>query len=308
MAIEIDNNTVRYAIADVDTSTGKIYRRLDEGALSVGFYDDLTSGDDKLYSSATIKKARSIFLKLRSRKEHYSASKVRAIAIKTFREAHNAQTLADKLKQVAGIHLQILTAKEEDRLRFLSTLHTADKTGATIVWDIGNNALQLTSANPTTGPIKHNGDAGSFSFLSYLKEVVQSKPASTTPLLPISMQEISSGIRFSRYLAHKVPPSIKTALTQENARVVGIGPVFEDSLAAKTNGDERVITKASLYQLILKYEKINRHNNPPTTLDEPSLANAILMYGFMDALNIEMVEIPDHNSTVRMLELPHLWY
>lgn len=307
MAIEIDHNIVRYAIADVDASTDTIYRNLDEGILTAGFYAELSSRDDQLYSDATIKKAQRIFLKLRARKEHYSVSKVRAMTTKTFHKANNAQELADKVKRVSGIYLQFLTPEQESRLQFFSTLKAAVKPG-TIVWNIGHETLQLMTTDSSTGPIKHNSDTGSVSFLSYLKEVVQNKPAAFAPLLPISLPEIRSGIRFARHLAQKVPLGIKVALTADSASVVGIGKVFDDCLAVKSNGDERAITKADLYQHILQYEKINRHNNPPRLFSESDLANAILMYGFMDALNIDSVELSNHSSAVRMLEISHLWY
>lgn len=42
--------------------------------------------------------------------------------------------------------------------------------------------------------------------------------------------------------------------------------------------------------------------------NEASLSSAILVFGFMEELDITQMFISDHNSTVGMLEFPILWH
>lgn len=133
MSIEVDANSIRFAIADVDHITDKVYRHLDYGSLEARFYDDLVASDNQFFSSCMLKKAQNLFQKLRTRQEHFRAIKVRAIATETFRQAHNAEQLVQKIRRTTGIDIRILSPEEEDRMDFFSALTATNNSETPVV-------------------------------------------------------------------------------------------------------------------------------------------------------------------------------
>ncbi|WP_066013763.1 hypothetical protein [Endozoicomonas atrinae] len=302
MAIEIDANTIHFAIADVNKKTDKIYRHLDYGSLEAGFYDDLSSSDNRFFSSSMLKKAQKLFQKLRTRQEHFKAVKVRAIATDIFREAHNAEELVQKIRRTTGIDIRILSPEEEDRMDFFSAFMVTDHSETPVVWDIGKESFQLIISDPKTGPFAHKGDFGSVSFMEYLKEVVQNKPTHFLGSLPpISTKELEAGITFARYLARRTPVIIRKELKKDKVKITGIGSVFQESFAEDITRQRMSLDRGKLEKYILDQASSSDTN-------ETSLSSAILVFGFMEELDISQMFISDHNSTVGMLEFPILWH
>ena len=304
MSIEIDANTVRFAIADVNNNTDKVYRYLDYGSLNASFYNDLAASDNRFFSSCMLKKAQDLFQKLRTRQEHFKATKVRAIATDTFREAHNAEELVQKIRRTTGIDIRILSLEEEDRMDFFSALTATDNAETPVVWDIGKESFQLIIADPEAGPFAHKGEFGSVNFMEYLKEVVQNKPAKFSgSLSPISTKELDAAISFAKYLARRTPSIIRRELKKEKVQITAIGSVFQESIAvdiAINNG--KLLDKGILKKYIQEQILTTNQEN------DLSLSNAILVLGFMEELEIKRLNISDHNSTLGMLEFPILWH
>ncbi|MGO0307550.1 Ppx/GppA phosphatase family protein [Endozoicomonas acroporae] len=302
MAIEINANSIHFAIADVNNKTDKVYRHLDYGSLDAGFYDDLSASDNGFFSNFMLKKAQRLFQKLRTRQEHFKAVQVRAIATDIFREAHNAEELVQKIRRTTGIDIRILSPEEEDRMDFFSALTATDNSETPVVWDIGKESFQLIISDPEAGPFAHKGDFGSVSFMEYLKEVVQNKPTHLPgSLSPISTEELEAGITFARYLARRTPVIIRNELKKDQVKITGIGPVFQEGFAEDITMHQMSLDKGKLERYILDQASSIGTN-------EASLSSAILVFGFMEELDITQMFISDHNSTVGMLEFPILWH
>lgn len=303
MSIEVDANTVRFAIADVNNNTDKVYRYLDYGSLEAGFYDDLAASDNRFFSSFMLKKAQNLFQKLRTRQEHFRAIKVRAIATDTFRDAHNAEELVQKIRRTTGIDIRILSPEEEDRMDFFSALAATDNAETPVVWDIGKESFQLIIANPETGPFAHKGEFGSVNFMEYLKEVVQNKPTKFSgSLSPLSTKEVDAGITFSKYLARRTPLIIRKELKKDKVQITAIGSVFQASFAVDIVKNGKSLDKGVLERYIQDQVSTTSKEN------DLNLSNAILVIGFMEELGIKKLHISDHNSTLGMLEFPILWH
>ncbi|USE34564.1 hypothetical protein [Endozoicomonas sp. SCSIO W0465] len=302
MAIEIHANTIQFAIADVNGKTDKIYRHLDYGSLEAGFYDDLSSSDNRLFSNDMLKKAQRLFEKLRTRQEHFKVVKVRAVAMDIFREAHNAEELVEQVRRTTGIDIRILSPDEADRMDFFSAFTATDNSETPVVWDIGKESFQLIISDSETGPFVHKSDFGFVSFMNYLKEVVQNRPMHFPgSLSPVSTKELEAGIRFARYLARRTPDVIRKELKKDKVKITGIGPVFQEGFAEDIAGHIMSLDKGKLEQFILDQASSGDTN-------EASLSSAILVFGFMEELDITQLFISDHNSTVGMLEFPILWH
>ncbi|WP_257263919.1 Ppx/GppA phosphatase family protein [Endozoicomonas sp. ONNA2] len=301
MAIEIEANTIYFAIADVNKKTDKVYRHLDYGSLEVGFYDDLSSSDNCFFSNFMLKRAQRVFEKLRTRQEHFKVVKVRAIATDTFREAHNAEELVQQVRRTTGIDIRILSPEEEDRMDFLSAFSVTDNAETSVVWDIGKESFQLIISDPETGPWARKSGFGSVSFMEYLKEVVQNKPPQVPDSLsPLTSKELEAGITFARYLARRTPLIIRKELKKGKVKITGTGSAFQEGFAEDISGSS-TLDKDKLKRYILDRASFSDTNGA-------SLSSAILVFGFMEELDITELSISDHNSTVGMLEYPVLWY
>lgn len=300
MTIEVDGNTVCFAIGDVDQDDDKVYRYLDYGCMDSGFDDDLAASGDQRFSQVVIRRARSLFQKMRARQEHFRASRVRAVARPALQAAHNAGQLIEGVRRATGIDVHILSPEEEERMDFYSALGASRNSETPVVWDIGKGRYQMILANTREGPLIHKSEFGSTGFMAYLKEVVQDK-STTAPhtLSPISSREMNDGMAFARYLARRTPAPIRDELKKDAVPITGIGAFFRESFAL--GQADRLMCREKLRQFISTRQTA-------ASASDLSVASAILVLGFMDELDIENLRVSDHNSTVGMLGLPILWH
>ena len=295
MTIEVDGNTVCFAIADVNQGNDRVYRNLDYGCMASGFDDDLAFTGNQHFSQVVIRRARILFQKMRVRQEHFRASRVRAVARPALQAVANADQLVRDVRRASGIDIHILSAEEEEQMDFYSVLGASKNCETPVVWDIGKGRYQMILTNAEDGPLIHKSEFGSNGFMTYLKEVVQDKSSPRT-LSSISIREMHAGMAFARYLARRTPAPILDELKKEQVSITGIGVFFRESF--NLGNADQLLDREKLRQFI--YTRLSDAN-------DLSVANAILVLGFMDELDMETLRISDHNSTVGMLELPILW-
>ena len=295
MTIEVDGNTVCFAIADVNQGNDRVYRNLDYGCMASGFDDDLAVTGNQHFSQVVIRRARILFQKMRVRQEHFRASRVRAVARPALQAVANADQLVRDVRRASGIDIHILSAEEEEQMDFYSVLGASKNCKTPVVWDIGKGRYQMILTNAEDGPLIHKSEFGSNGFMTYLKEVVQDKSSPRT-LSSISIREMHAGMAFARYLARRTPAPILDELKKEQVSITGIGVFFRESF--NLGNADQLLDREKLRQFI--YTRLSDAN-------DLSVANAILVLGFMDELDMETLRISDHNSTVGMLELPILW-
>ena len=300
MTIEVDGNSICFAIADVTHDDDRVHRYLDYGCMDSGFDDDLAVTGNQYFSQVVLRRARSLFQKMRARQEHFRASRVRALARPSLQAAHNAGQLIEGVRRTTGIDVHILSPEEEERVDFYSALGASRNSETPVVWDIGKGRYQMILANDKDGPLIHKSEFGSAGFMAYLKEVVQDK-SSTAPhaLAPMSVRELNDGMAFARYLARRTPAPIRDELKKDAVAITGIGAFFRESFAL--DQADRLMSREKLRHFIYARQTT-------VGVNDLSVANAILVLGFMDELNIKNLRVSDHNSTVGMLELPILWH
>jgi exopolyphosphatase/guanosine-5'-triphosphate,3'-diphosphate pyrophosphatase len=111
-AIDAGSNAVRLSIA-------RAYSALDIEPLLTERYP-LRLGEGVFvrhrFSEETLKKAVKAFRHLRDVMDEYGVTRYRAVATSATREADNRHTLANTIKRSSGIHLEVISAKEESRL------------------------------------------------------------------------------------------------------------------------------------------------------------------------------------------------
>ena len=111
-AIDAGSNAVRVSIA-------RAYSALDIEPLITERYP-LRLGEGVFvrhrFSEETLNKAAKAFRHLREIMDEYGVTKYRAVATSATREADNRHTLVNIIKRASGIHLEVISAKEESRL------------------------------------------------------------------------------------------------------------------------------------------------------------------------------------------------
>jgi exopolyphosphatase/guanosine-5'-triphosphate,3'-diphosphate pyrophosphatase len=111
-AIDAGSNAVRLSIAraysalDIEPLlTERLPLRLGEGVFV-----------RHRFTEDTLKKGAKAFRLMRDLMEEHGVTKYRAVATSATREAQNRKNFVRKIKQVSGIRLEVINAKEESRL------------------------------------------------------------------------------------------------------------------------------------------------------------------------------------------------
>src|SRR5579871_993291 len=111
-AIDAGSNAVRLSIAraysalDIEPLlTERLPLRLGEGVFV-----------RHRFTEDTLKKGTKAFRLMRDLMEEHGVTKYRAVATSATREAQNRKNFVRKIKQVSGIRLEVINAKEESRL------------------------------------------------------------------------------------------------------------------------------------------------------------------------------------------------
>ncbi len=139
-AIDAGSNAVRLSVAraysalDIEPLVNERFPlRLGEGVfLRHRFSEDL------------LKKGVKAFVHLKEIMDEYGVTKYRAVATSASREARNAGTLVHRVKRAAGIHLEVISAKEESRLgREAAIAALGPESPPNCVVDLGGGSLEI---------------------------------------------------------------------------------------------------------------------------------------------------------------------
>ena len=91
-----------------------------------------------------LKKGVKAFVHLKEIMDEYGVTKYRAVATSASREARNAGTLVHRVKRAAGIHLEVISAKEESRLgREAAIAALGPESPPNCVVDLGGGSLEI---------------------------------------------------------------------------------------------------------------------------------------------------------------------
>ena len=142
-AIDIGSNSVRLEIAQAD---GGSYRVLDEERENTRLAASLNatgalSEDSMNETIAALKN----FVTLA---QGHRAKQIRAIATSAVRDATNGKAFCQRVRDEIGIEVEVISAREEGRLSFMSVSRAFDVTGKQIaVADIGGGSTEIVLAS-----------------------------------------------------------------------------------------------------------------------------------------------------------------
>jgi exopolyphosphatase/guanosine-5'-triphosphate,3'-diphosphate pyrophosphatase len=139
-AIDAGSNAVRLSVAraysalDVEPLVNERYPlRLGEGVFV-----------RHRFSEGLLKKCVKAFVHLKEIMDEHGVTKYRAVATSASREARNASTLVHRIKQVTGLRLEVISAKEESRLgREAAIAALGPESPPHCVVDLGGGSLEI---------------------------------------------------------------------------------------------------------------------------------------------------------------------
>ncbi len=143
-AIDVGTNSLRLVIASA-TPDGN-YRVLDDEKeitrLGAGLGATGLLGEESMQRSATV------IGRMREIAEGFHCQSIRAIATAAVREADNGQEFVDLVREVAGVELEVISAREEARLAYRSASHAFDISQRSVaIVDIGGGSTEIVVAS-----------------------------------------------------------------------------------------------------------------------------------------------------------------
>ncbi|AMO56915.1 hypothetical protein GZ77_01795 [Endozoicomonas montiporae] len=330
LVIEVGSSAIKYAIADVNSSTDTILEIKDQDSIAFRLHDNVLNNDKRIIDSATLNAISDIFLRLKDKASYYHTRHIKVVATEAVRIASNRVEVESLLQGKTGFVMQVLSQDDEDRMDYFTALRVSKKPGKPIVWDIGNNSYQLIASDSEANSSGYNhlaykGDYGSRSFFRYLLEVVQGKSLEeNSNLHPLTRNEYKEALRFAHHLAERTPKMIQSQIARNNGEVVAIGSLFQYSLleAIKAEPDQLQVTQNEVKRFIeraLELEETEHHKDSKELqlnrlgfrqhegFSHLTLSNAIMVYGFMQELGILSLTVADRTSTDSILEYSPFW-
>jgi exopolyphosphatase / guanosine-5'-triphosphate,3'-diphosphate pyrophosphatase len=139
-AIDAGSNAFRLIIARVrstdDWDVVESYRapvRLGHSAFTAGKFD-----------RRTLREAAAAFRRFRLLMDHHGVTNYRAVATSAAREALNRHVLVNRIRHVAGIHLEVISGEEEARLVRIASLRAlANSEPPQFILDLGGGSLEI---------------------------------------------------------------------------------------------------------------------------------------------------------------------
>jgi len=143
-AIDVGTNSLRLVIAEAHPDGN--YRVLDDEKeitrLGAGLGATGRLADDTMQRSATV------IGRMREIARGFHCERVRAIATAAVREADNADEFLRMVRNVAGIELEVISARAEARLAYRSASHAFDLTRQSVaIVDIGGGSTEVVLAS-----------------------------------------------------------------------------------------------------------------------------------------------------------------
>jgi exopolyphosphatase / guanosine-5'-triphosphate,3'-diphosphate pyrophosphatase len=220
------------------------------------------------------------------------------VATAGFRMARNGHEALAKISQKTEMPFQLITAEEEAVLAFLAATSVLGSNGKDlVVWDIGGGSLQFSMGadGPHRNLVISTGHEGVELFRRQIAR--QFNRGATQTVNPLSQEEMTRAIELAKELSHAVNPQIRQRLRSSPMRIVGLGSVHTESLAAQaglqSSPTYNVYTleavRAAAKRAANTSNQDFRNAYPENNYPDSQATNVALVLGYMEGLQIKEV-------------------
>lgn len=307
-AIDIGMGGPKLQVAEIDTSTNQIVKILHTQRYFVNFYDSISKNEDGQLSSDIMEEGLKAFKEAINKAKTFNTTGMVAIATASLRSATNGMQFANRIQNETGVPVHIVDQSLEGKLAFQAVL---SKTGIDdeklVVWDVGGGSIQLIAKTPKDSYIIDCREEGVGAFNDYIIEHVQdrNKQDYKSPN-PMSSQDIIQSTAYARGLAEKVDNTLKEKINHGTTSIVGAGSVFGFGIAGLLANK----TSFNIEDLALVVQALSGKTDADLGGGDYAFcegSNAVLVLGFMQALNIKQMQIINVNNADGALTYHPFW-
>lgn len=300
-AFDIGSGSTKMVVADINTTTNKItiIHTQDEKIDYQQALEKSESFSSEVKNSGFLALARLKWIALQK-----GATQFHAVATASFRNAKNGSEFANFISQVLGIHVTIITQKQEAILGFYGAL-AGEKLQPqnVVVWDIGAGSMQITALKDAQHVI-YEGNLASVTFANHIIKKIQKRDSGSPN--PISAEEKDKAHEYARGVAKDVPQAIKDKLKDPKTKVLGIGGVHYYSVRGQLKMQDdygiSAFSEALIYHGIGKTDEDIGSKYAST-----EISNLILVEAFMTELGINVVKPKKVNMANGLLLHHAMW-
>lgn len=304
-AFDIGSGTTKMKVAKVNKCKQEIIEMLLEVDSKVPYKESLKNNPDNRLDDEVVSLGSKTLIEMKEQAKKFNPESYIGVATSAFRTANNGERAARTLEAKSGITVKVIDQATEGKLGFAAAVDLVEAPITNIVvWDIGGGSMQITTMNDSYQVEMYSGKVASVSFKNHIIENVQFKDIDNvkTPN-PMSSADYNLARRDAFAIgALTVSRKIRDKLLKDDTVVIGIGGVHFYSIAGNVSSNS-YYTKEQVNNKIAE--------NLGKTDDEiggeyaaTDLSNLVLVKGFMDALQIESVQVGNINMATGLLIAP----
>lgn len=306
-AMDIGSGATNLQVAKVDTRSNKIISKIYEETIQVPYQKELEQSSNNTFNDQIMTQGINAIRKLKQDADNLGVKKVVAVATAAFRQASNAQQFANEIEKETGVHVRIINQDEEGILAFRGALAvTPYHPENVVVWDIGGGSMQLTALTSEGTYHVEKGKTASIPFKNTIIEEVEQKDIKQvqTPN-PISTADMQMSLQYAAQSADESSLFIKSKLSDPSTVVIAVGNLFNKGIKPLVNNP--VVQEGKLQTAVLALAGKTDADLNKGLLSEVAVSNPLLVLGYMQALNINQVNVADVNNADGALTNPPYW-
>lgn len=307
-AIDIGSGATKLRVAEVNLKTKKIEKILVNESFPVQYQEHLTKSANNTFDNEVMQTGIEAIKKSAQIASKYHAEKVIAVATASFRKAANSQALIDEIYKQTGVRVYVIDQELEGKLAFNAVLSQGNYNPRDlIVWDIGGGSLQMTALDPQGEYQIYRGDVASIQFKNMIIQDIQNNNINqvTTPN-PMAPSDIQKAIYKAREIAQGVDQVFKDRIVRQNTQIVGVGNIFAYGIYPIV-GKKSPFAQQDLNQATMNLANKNDQQVGGGDYANVQVSNAILVLGYMQALNINQMQVLDINNADGALLYADFW-
>ncbi len=302
-AFDVGSATTKIKVARVDKCLQKNEATIYKNEIKVPYADNKSSGafSPEIRNTGIIALAR-----LKNEAINNQAEAFSGVATESFRQASDTLDFLREIKEKTGIAIKLIDQDQEAILGYLAASAAfPGRKKTVIVWDIGGASMQMI-LRKNKGFIIYRGQTASISFKEkILLEILQRKPGTFKSPNPIGKENLKKAIEIASAAAGGVPENIKTAMSEPDTVILGIGGVHNESIKKQLKSNARY-TQEELINAVKARIELNDKDIGGHYADT-EISNLILVLGFMEKLGIEEIIPVNVNLADGVLIDPVFW-
>lgn len=290
-AIDIGSGETKIRAYIVDKTSNKLVSDplLQEG-VRVSFEKSIKNN---LLSEEVAKEGIAALISFKPQLENLKISKVQAVATGPFRKAQNAPQVIQKLSELSGFPIKIISQDEEAYLGFLaavSKVHPVDIHKVAVL-DIGGSTFQLTLLDDNQKPVSIKSSKSAIYAAEFAKKINKGK---INPFGPALFSRLKQD-------AKTWPQTSSTAISFQGKKFLGIGSFFNKGMKPHFGPTLRSSAVSEYVTTVYKETKNQptdafiKSKFPNDPFWEQRIPDMAFLSGIMEHFGINEIEIVNAN-------------